>query len=156
VKKIETTAFAFAEKFIGIREIPGNLDHPLIQWALALCFDGNLHLHDEVPNCSAWLNLIAWNLGLPRSNSAAARSWLLMGEPITLDHAEAANDVVVLTRGKGVQPGPEVIRAQGHCALFGGYDHAQRRVLCRGGNQGNAFSDVFFSADRILGLRRLL
>lgn len=154
--EIRTTAFAFSEKYIGIREIPGALDHPLIQWYLSLCFDGNLRLHDEVPNCSAWHNGICWELGLPRSNSAAARSWLLVGEPILLEQAEAANDTVILARGGGSQPGPEVIKAPGHCGWFAGLDRVQRRVLVRGGNQQDAYNDSWYPADRVLGVRRLL
>jgi hypothetical protein len=150
---IQTTAYDFAEKFIGIHEIAGDQDHPLIQFALSLCFAGKLHMHDEVPNCSAWMNLIAWLLKLPMSHSAAARSWLAVGTPVPLEDAIPGNDVIILSRGGGDQPGPEVLEAPGHVGLFGwrGGD----LVTIRGGNQGDEFNDRQFNASRVLGVRRL-
>ena len=150
---IETTAFDFAEKFIGFKEIPGPKDHPFIQWCLSLCYDGTFGLHDEIPNCSAWMNGICFLLDLPRSESAAARSWLRVGREVPLEEAGPGNDIVVFSRGPLPQPGPEVIKAQGHVALYGGY--IGNMVLARGGNQGDEFNDSWFPLDRVLGFRRL-
>ena len=93
-------------------------------------------------------------LELPWSRSLAARSWLRVGTPIALDQAIVGNDVVVLQRGTGAQPGPSVIDAPGHVALFGGFDGPDR-VILRGGNQGDAVSDASFPRARVLGVRRL-
>lgn len=148
------TAFELAGRFLGTKEIPGELSNPLITWWHSLCGEGPA-TPDEVPWCSAAVNGIAFILGLPRSGSAAARSWLAVGKMVSLSEAEAANDVVVIYRGSGPQPGPEVLSAPGHVGLFGGFDPASGKVLIRGGNQGDAFTDSWFDADRILGIRRL-
>lgn len=155
MKKIELTAFDLAGRFLGLKEIPGGQNHPLISWWHSLCGEG-LATPDEVPWCSAAMNGVAFLLGLPRSGSPAARSWLAVGAPVGLGEAEAGNDVVVLYRGNGVQPGPEVLAAPGHVGLFGSFAHGSGRILIRGGNQGDEFNDSWFPAERILGIRRLI
>ena len=72
MKKIETTAFDQAQRYIGVREIAGEKDHPLIRWWLSLC--SIQEAHDEIPWCSAFVNGIAWELRLPRSRRLWARS----------------------------------------------------------------------------------
>lgn len=148
------TAFDRAQRFVGIvLERPGNQDHPLIQWWLSLCGFG-LDAHDEIPWCSAFVNGMAWDLRLARSKSAAARSWLRVGHAIELDRARVGFDVVVLQRGEGTQPGPEVVAAPGHVGFFAGASDGLVQVL--GGNQGNAVSVAPFKAGRVLGIRRLV
>lgn len=147
------TLFQLGQRFVGeIREQPGSADHPWIQWALMLCGFG-LDAHDEVPWCSAAVNAWAWELRLPRSKSAAARSWLGIGEALELEEATVGNCVVVLSRGSGAQPGPEVRDAPGHVGVYAGCDGPYVVVL--GGNQGNGVSIERFPNDRILGVRRL-
>lgn len=147
------TAYDLATRFVGeIKERPGEQDHPFIVWCHSLC--GLTDVHDEVPWCSSFANGIAWILRLPRSKSAAARSWLSVGVPVTPSEAIAgANDVVIIKRGPDPQPGPEVIAAPGHVGFFGGFDGG--RVLILGGNQGNVVSVAPFPRDSILGMRRL-
>lgn len=138
------TPFALAQRFVGeVRELPGVQHHPAIQWAHMLCGLG-ADQADEVPWCSAWLNLIAWLLQLPRSKSAAARSWLDVGEVITLKQARPGYDIVILKRGTNP--------AQGHVGLFAGLD---RSVHLLGGNQGNTVSIAAFPIEDVLGVRRL-
>lgn len=153
---MKITAYELAQRYVGIRELAGQDDHPLIQWWLSLCGLG-AHEHDETPWCSAFLNGIAWELRLPRSKSAAARSWLAVGRPIS-SYREAVPgfDVVVLSRGAAPQPGPEVLHAPGHVGLFAGMDDKTYKVQLLAGNQGNAVSIAPFDPDRILGVRRLL
>lgn len=150
---MQITAFDLAQRFVGIAEIAGAKDHPLVVWWLSLC--GLKDSKDETAWCSAFVNGIAWELRLPRSKSAAARSWLTIGRPVTLQEAEAAFDVVVLKRGTGSQPGPEVLNAAGHVGFFAGRD-GSNRVLVLGGNQGNAVSLEPFDPKNILGVRRLV
>ena len=69
--------------------------------------------------------------------------------------AAADSDVVVIQRGEGKQPGPEVVNAPGHVGFFVGYDAVRELVQLLGGNQGNAVSIASFPAERILGIRRL-
>jgi uncharacterized protein (TIGR02594 family) len=146
------TPFEVAKLFIGARELPGGQDNPLIQWFLSNVGMG-WGQHDEVPWCSAFVSSIAMMLKLPRSTSAAARSWLTVGQPVPLAEAIAGNDIVILKRGTGVQPGPEVLKAQGHVGLFAGRDGD--RVLVLAGNQSNSVNVTAFPAEQVLGVRRL-
>jgi len=144
------TLYDFAQRFIGMREIAGEKNNGFIVWAHSLCgFDGA----DEVPWCSSFLNALAWMLRLPRSKSAAARSWLTVGTPVALADAVPGFDVVIFKRGSGPQPGPEVISAPGHVALYAGRDGDA--VLVLGGNQGDAVTVARFPSSNVLGVRRL-
>jgi len=129
------------------------MNHPLISWWLSLC-GFSMTTPDEVAWCSAFVNGIAWELRRPRSKSAAARSWLRVGTPIALEEARAEDDVVILSRGAGVQPGPDVLEAPGHVGLFAGLEGD--RVLVLGGNQGDGVSLAPFARARVLGIRRLV
>lgn len=147
------TAYDLAQRFVGeIHELNGSDHHPFIQWAHSLCGLGS-NQPDETPWCSAWANAIAWTLRLPRSKSAAARSWLRVGVPVSLNDARPGYDVVVLQRGAGPQPGPDVINAPGHVGFFAGLDGPS--VLILGGNQGDGVSLAPFPRSRVLGVRRL-
>jgi len=139
------TAYELAQRFVGeVKELPGAQQHPAIQWAHMLCGLGPDQA-DEVPWCSSWLNLVAWLLQLPRSKSAAARSWLHVGTVIELKDAYPGQDVVVLRRGTNP--------AQGHVGLYAGL--VGDRVYVLGGNQGNAISIAPFPAADVIGVRRL-
>lgn len=146
------TLYELAKPLEGLKELPGGNDHPYIQWCLSLCGYGP-NAHDETPWCSAMVNELAFRLKLPRSNSAAARSWLLVGTPIEIRDAEVANDVVILSRGEGEQPGPAVIHAPGHVGIYCGKD--EMGVYLIAGNQGNAVSIQRFPYVRVLGMRRI-
>lgn len=148
-----TTAYDLAMRHVGIREFSGDKDHPLVQWWLSLC-GYDLDTHDEVPWCSAFVNGMAWLLNLPRTKSAAARSWLALGTPIiSLTDCRAAYDVVILKRGGGDQPGPDVLQAQGHVGFFAGFQGGNLLIL--GGNQSNGVQIDSFPRERLLGIRRL-
>lgn len=159
-RKLRLTPFDLAQRFVGeIKEIEGEQDHPFIQWCHMLCGWGP-DAADEVPWCSSFVNGIAWLQRLPRSKSARARSWLEIGRAV--DEADAAPgfDVVILQRGDGQQPGPEVIKAPGHVGFFAGWSASDdgdgwNRVMVLGGNQGNAVSVVSYPRERILGIRAL-
>ena len=146
------TPFDRAQRFIGLAEIPGPTHHPLIQWWHSLCGLGT-DQPDETPWCSAFVNGVMWDLRLPRSKSAAARSWLTVGAAVALSDARPGYDVVILQRGSGSQPGPEVIKAPGHVGLFAGIEPG--RVLVLGGNQGDTVSVASFPVSRVLGIRRI-
>lgn len=151
MKKIELTAFELAQRFVGIKELPGDRDTPFIMAMLQL--DVSWPQHDEVAWCSAFVNFISHLLRLPRSKSLAARSNLQVGRAIDLSEATVGFDVVILKRGDGVQPGPEVIQAPGHVGFFGGLQGDRVQVLA--GNQGNAVSLAPFPVSQVLGVRRL-
>ncbi len=153
---METSAYLIAQRFIGTKEIPGKRDHPLILAMLRL--DQQWPEGDEVPWCSAFMNFVAWLLRLPRSKSLRARSWLQVGVPVKLEDAEVGFDVVILKRGGGKQPGPEVIKAPGHVGLYAGRECGPLgdQILILGGNQGDTVSVESYPTSRVLGVRRLL
>jgi hypothetical protein len=99
------------------------------------------------------VNFVAWLLGLPRSRSLAARSWLRIGAPIALEDARPGFDIVVLQRGTGRQPGPDILAAPGHVGFFAALEGDFVRLL--GGNQSDAVTVQRFPRAHVLGVRRL-
>jgi uncharacterized protein (TIGR02594 family) len=150
--KLQTSAFDLAQRFVGVEEAEGKTSN--VQVLAMLRLDAAWPAGDDVPWCSAFVNYVAWLLRLPRSKSLAARSWLKVGRPIRLDEAEPECDVVVLKRGSGPQPGPEVLDAPGHVAFFAGLDGD--RVLLLGGNQHDAVCVERYPVANVIGVRRLL
>lgn len=171
------TPFEMAQRFVGVKEIAEQgKDHPLIQWGFMLCGFGT-ETPDSTPWCSAFMQIPFHLLGLPRSRDARARSWLKVGTPIdpwTVDEPQRSAaayrlspaigyDVVILKRGAGDQPGPDVIEAPGHVGLFAGFEtrggtasqSPARYVHVLGGNQGDAVSLATFPWNQILGIRRV-
>ena len=148
---MKVTAYSIAQRFVGIKEVPGSTANPMILAMLQL--DDKWPKDDSVPWCSGYINYIAWLLRLPRSKSLRARSWLNVGIPVKLEDAQVGFDVVILKRGGGNQPGPEVINAPGHVGLYGGRSNGG--VLILGGNQGDSVSTQIFDTDRILGIRNI-
>jgi uncharacterized protein (TIGR02594 family) len=141
---VTITLYDLAQRYVGIREFSEKgKDHPLIQWWLSLC-GFSTDTPDEVPWCSAFVNGMAWELRLPRSKSAAARSWLNVGVVAPVRDA-TLGDVVVLSRGSNP--------AQGHVGLFAGWQNGQVQLL--GGNQSDGVCVTGFLEERILGVRRL-
>lgn len=148
---VQLTAFSLAERFLGTEEVEGAISNPQITAMLRL--DNRWPTGDDVPWCSAFVNYVAWLLRLPRSKSLAARSWLAVGETIEPMNAKVGFDVVVIKRGAGPQPGPEVLKAQGHVGFFAGLQG--QTIMILGGNQTDMVSIQPFNIDRLLGIRRL-
>ncbi len=149
---IEVTAFSLAQRFIGVDEAQGNSSNPHVLAMLKL--DQDWPDGDHVPWCSAFMNYVAWLLRLPRSKSLRARSWLLVGSSVDVSEATVGFDVVILKRGSGNQPGPDVIDAPGHVGFFGGVEGS--KVLILGGNQDDSINISRYPTSRILGIRRLI
>ena len=143
-------AFDLAQRYDGIKEVGGSIDNPTILAMLRL--DNEWPQNDEVPWCSGFVNHICWLARLPRSKSLMARSWLIVGKGITLDEAEPG-DVIILKRGTGEQPGPEVLKAPGHVGFYAGRFDGFIEVL--GGNQSDTVKVSRYPAKRLLGVRRL-
>ncbi len=146
------TPYGLSGRYIGIREIAGDTDHPLIQWWLSLC-SYPLDVDDEVPWCSAFCQHAPWELRLPRSKSAAARSWLEVGTPIEPAEATQGFDLVILSRGPLPQPDASIIQAPGHVGWFSSW--GQDSVYLLSGNVQNGVTVSAFPDTRILGIRRL-
>lgn len=143
-------AFDIAQRFVGLKEISGSVDNPQIMAMLKL--DADWPEEDEVPWCSAFANYICWLCRLPRSKSLRARSWLTVGKGISHHQAEPG-DIVVFQRGKGPQPGPEVLEAPGHVGFYAGRSGDFIEVL--GGNQSDTVKISRYPFARLLGVRRL-
>jgi uncharacterized protein (TIGR02594 family) len=148
---MKITAYDIAERFIGRKEVAGTIDNPEIMSWLKL--DHKWPEHDEVPWCSAFINYICFLLNLPRSKSLRARSWLLVGDVIDLWDAEKGFDIVIFKRGRGKQPGPEIINVPGHVGFFVNYKEPNITIL--GGNQNNQVSIKKYNEKSLLGIRRL-
>ena len=141
------TLFACAERFVhDIRELPGPAHDPFIQWCFTRCGYA-ADTPDETPWCSAFLNGVCWLLRLPRSKSAAARSWLAVGAAVELHTARVGWDIVVLTRGSSP--------TAGHVGVFAGFDPVADTVELLGGNQSDTVTVARFPARSVLGVRRL-
>ncbi len=143
-------AFQIAQRFVGMKEVPGAGDNVAIVAMLRL--DVEWPEGDEVPWCSAFANYVCWLCRQSRSRSLRARSWLRVGRHVGLGGAQVG-DIVVLKRRGNNQPGPEVIKAQGHVGFFAGQH--DRRVEVLGGNQGDAVSVASFPVSRVLSVRRV-
>jgi len=148
---LEVTPWTMAMRFLGLTEVAGSVDNPTVMAMLTL--DNEWPQNDETPWCSAFVNYICWLLYLPRTSSLMARSWLELPTEVALADAESGWDVVILKRGTGDQPGPEVTRAPGHVGFYGGLEGDKIKVL--GGNQGNAVSVSEYPVSRLLGIRRI-
>lgn len=147
---IQDHAYDLAQRFIGTKEIGGQIDNLMVLSMLKL--DNSWPENDEVPWCSAFANYIAWLCHLPRSKDLRARSWLRIGKGIPLADAQHG-DIIVLQRGKGEQPGPDVIDAPGHVGFYAGIFGEFIEVL--GGNQSDQVKISRYPKSRLLGVRRL-
>lgn len=152
MRGIELTGYSLARRYLGVQEIAGSLHNEQILAMLRL--DARWPQADEVPWCSAFVNWIAWHLGVERSFSLRARSWLKVGLPIPLEQAEAGFDLAIFMTQFN-DPGPGTIEATGHVGWFGSWDHRNGKIWCLGGNQGNAVSLAPYDAKLLLGIRRL-
>lgn len=140
------TLYELAHRLVGeVQERPLAADHPAIRWFHLTTTLGEQP--DEVPWCSSFVNWCAWILRLPRSKSAAARSWLEIGESVPLGDARVGWDIVVFARGASA--------TAGHVGVFAGVTQDGTSVRVIGGNQTNAVTVASYPSDRVLGVRRL-
>ena len=143
------TATDCAKQYLGMKEVPGHKANPAILAMLKM--DMDWPADDSVPWCSGFANWVAWNMGLQRTRSLRARSWLKAGVA-SRPGRESGNCVVVFSRGRWA-PGPEVIKAPGHVAFFDGFE--RDRVWVVGGNQGDKVSRRSYPRSCVLGIRQL-
>lgn len=150
---VATTPLLMASTFLGLKETPGTLANPAVLAMLQL--DAQWPKDDQTPWCSAFVNYVCWLLHMDRSKSLRARSWLEVGRAVSLVRAEPGFDVVILKRGRGKQPGPDVIEAPGHIGFLAGFT-LRNQVHVLGGNQDDMVSVKPYPVSRVLGVRRLL
>jgi len=131
----------------GITEIPGEGHNPrILEYGTAVDLTVTT---DEIPWCSNFVNWVFMDLEMERTRSARARSWLRWGDRLTVP---ALGCVVILQRGTGEQPGPEVIDAPGHVGLLTGMDEPGTVTLI-GGNQSNKVCERTYPFSRVLAMR---
>ncbi|MGY5851430.1 C40 family peptidase [Salegentibacter sp. F14] len=136
---------AIASAEIGVKEISGaKSNEKILSYAKDCGFKG--YTSDETAWCSLFINWVAHQAGMKRSNSLAARSWLLHG--VAINHPEPG-DIVVFWR--------ESLESwKGHVGVFMGFSKNGSRIYCLGGNQGNQVSVTAYPTDQLLGFRRLV
>jgi hypothetical protein len=135
---------------LGIKERPGDEDHPFILWALERA--GIIGAHDETAWCGAALGLLCDVLDMPTPlMRARARSWLLTGETVELGKIEPG-DIVIFSRGPHPPPA-SVIDAPGHVAIF--EQRIGNFLYMIGGNQRDSWCRDALPVSAVLGVRRL-
>ena len=127
---------AAAQKDLGVRELPGAANAPVIsQWLMDL---GAWWRDDETPWCGVacghWFRSV--NLAVP-SAFYRAKAWLDWGVPLS---GPVLGAVVVFTRDGG-----------GHVGLVAGV-HGDYLVVL-GGNQGDMVKYALFDRSRVSGYR---
>ncbi len=150
---IKVNLLSIARRFIGTREVDGPGSNPLVLWMLQRYAPW---VHDDAEAwCGATQGFLCWLLERPvPAKPLRARSWLTVGERVALEAAIPGWDIVILARGGGPQPGPDVLDAPGHVTVYAGRgDGGSVRGV--GGNQNNEWSEAEFPASRVLGVRRL-
>ena len=133
----------FASQYIGLQEIVGPEDNPLI---LQMFKDiGHSWVKDDETSwCSTFINWVAFQVGCEMSGKLTARSWLSVGEEVK---NPKVGDVVVLWRDNEQS-------WKGHVSLFCGFN-ANGDIISLGGNQGNEVCFSAYPKFRLLSFRRL-
>ncbi len=147
---------------LGRKEVIGPKSDPHILAMLKL--DMDWPEDDSTPWCSAAVNWWAWNLGLQRSKSLRARSWIGIGHKVWTQGISERQyiipwvdtaDIIIFSRGRW-SPGPETIKAPGHVAIAtGNMSEDETKIEVIGGNQGDKVSVRMYPLKRVLAVRRL-
>lgn len=126
----------------GLKEIPGEQNNPVI----VKFFHEIGHTwvqDDETSWCSAFINYLAKKNGYEYSGELDARSWLAIGEQMTIPNP---GDIVIFWR-------ESLSSWKGHVGFFIRDDGTNIYTL--GGNQNNMVCIQPYPKDRILGYRAL-
>lgn len=136
----EPAWIAIARAEIGVQEYPGAQHNPrIIEYLRSTT---NPATSDETPWCSGFVNWCMRQAGKTGTNSAAARSWLNWGRPLT---APEYGCVVVFDRSDPTNPNA------GHVGFYLETRGTGYQVL--GGNQSNKVCVAGYGARRVLGYR---
>lgn len=126
-----------ARREIGTTEVPGAGNNPRIIEYHSSC---DLRAtEDSVAWCSAFVNWCMMKAGIPRTKSAAARSWLNYGRAIDVPQVGC---IVIFRRGDP---------PAGHVAFVESVEGEY--LLCLGGNQGDTVKCARFPKKDVLGYR---
>jgi len=133
----------FASQYIGLQEIKGAENNPLIVQMFADI--GHSWVKDDQTSwCSCFINWCAFQVGCEMSGKLDARSWLKVGENVNYP---TSGDIVVFWR-------ESVNSWKGHVSVFVGFTK-QGNILSLGGNQRNEVNITEYPANRLLGFRSL-
>jgi len=135
LKPVKPYWLTIAEKYLGVKEIPGSQDNPqIVKWAQTCTLKAS---DDETPWCSEFVNGVMIEAGIKGTNSAAAKSWLEWGQPLESGRLGA---ITVLTRPGG-----------NHVGFY--LDESENRVKLLGGNQNNQVGEGWYPWDSVMGFR---
>ena len=134
---------AQALNYYGEREIPGAKSNPFINTMLRSV---GLPARDSIAWCSAFVNLVATEVGAERTNNALARSWVAVGRDTLPQHVRPGM-VVVLRRGNS--------KWQGHVGFVVRINRKRGIVWVLGGNQSNRVCIKAYPTNRVLSYRTL-
>ncbi len=127
---------------MGVKEHVGGTDHPRIaEYLHTTTLPEPYRNRDETSWCSAFVNWCKAQVGIPGTNSAAARSWQHWGRELT---EPVPGCIVVLWPGNPNS-------WQGHVGFFVSQD--DRYVTLLGGNQGDAVTISRYARNRVLAYR---
>jgi uncharacterized protein (TIGR02594 family) len=99
--------------------------------------------NDETAWCSAFVNWVMAEAGLPKTGKLNARSWLDVGRKVTNPQP---GDVVIFWRSSKNS-------WKGHVGFY--VTERNGYIYCLGGNQSNKVNIAGYKKDRLLGYRRL-
>jgi uncharacterized protein (TIGR02594 family) len=133
----EPSWLEIARRYVGVREVPGPGNNPVISSWLAKL--RAWWTDDATPWCGVFMAHVMQEAGLPYPKEwYRARAWESWGTPLT---APALGCVVAFTRQGG-----------GHVGLVVGQG-ADGSLLVLGGNQGDAVNVRSFPRDRVTAYR---
>jgi len=113
-------------KFYGLKEVVGPVDNPIIVgWFKELGFEWIKD--DETAWCSLTINIMAKRLNLDYSGKLDARSWLEIGNEVTVP--KIGHIVIFWRISKDGW--------RGHVGLYAGESEDGNIIFVFGGNQGN-------------------
>lgn len=138
------TPYEIARGEIGVKEGAGALNCARVLEYLDACpsLPDDMQEQDSTPWCSAFVNWCCQQAGIKGSGSAAARSWLQIGERVT---EPITGDILIFKRGGSP--------TAGHVCFF--VKKTGDKYFCLGGNQGDSASEQWYSSADLLGIRRL-
>lgn len=125
---------------VGVHELSPGDSARVLEYLRTVDLSAVGELTDEVSWCSAYVNWVMEQAGIAGTDSAAARSWLNWGTPISGPRHGA---IAVLKRGTQSW--------QGHVGFVTDWDSTFVYIL--GGNQRNKVSVSIYERARVIGYR---
>lgn len=140
------TAYELAKAEIGVKEIVGDKDNPVVIGYFRDSFNPQIK-DDETAWCAAFVGAMLERSGVASTRVLTARSYLNWGVPVSLADAEKG-DIVVFSRGNSSW--------QGHVGFLD--RKSDTHIWLLGGNQQNAVNVTKYAIvsknGSLLGIRR--